>query len=298
MLNIVRHVSRRVHIEITKKTFKLLLDLGRKQPWIIDKSRNLESLIDKDCTQEVERELIVGLISRIKYLSQSEFSKAVNDLAESIVTDIDLSSSTTQVVAMTGDYSSDSGAYLLYALKLPLEKLGWRDHLTCSNFQKSLSKFKKNGNDRYTFIVLIDEFIGSGQTAIGRVNKLLQQYEQFGVNVRVKVKVIAASSVGIKALAASGIELEYMYSIEMGITEFYNPEEVPDKISLMLELESKLSEEYNGRKLPSLGYGETESLYYREDGNLPNSVFPIFWWPFYKDNSKREVLLIRAMGDA
>ena len=69
-------------------------------------------------------------------------------------------------------------------------------------------------------------------------------------------------------------------------------------MQLMDELEDNLSQNYNGKELPKYGYGKVESLYAREDGNTPNSVFPIFWWPFYKNQNVRVTLLTRAMRDA
>ena len=61
----------------------------------------------------------------------------------------------------------------------------------------------------------------------------------------------------------------------------------------MLRLESYLQAKHDNLELPSLGDGEAEALYYMKYGNTPNSVFPVFWWPFLADGTERTTLLDR-----
>ena len=44
----------------------------------------------------------------------------------------------------------------------------------------------------------------------------------------------------------------------------------------------------------NFGYNHAEALYCRKYGNIPNSVFPIFWWKQYKDGSPRSPLFVRV----
>lgn len=196
---------------------------------------------------------------------------------------------------MTGDYKPDSGSFVSYCLKPIFEKKLWRGYLACTNFQKSISAFKKF-EKKHTNIFLIDEFVGSGQTAIGRVETIKRQYKQIGVDIDVRVKAIAAATVGIKALEDEGIDFECFYKLDKGISDSES-DKVLEELRLMRVLESLLADSFEDDDMPSMGYGGTESLYYREDGNVPNSVFPIFWWPIYKDGKHRRTLLTRAMSE-
>ncbi|HHC6638053.1 TPA: hypothetical protein ACN397_001886 [Vibrio parahaemolyticus] len=287
-----------IDIKMNKNIFKILFHLTKKQPWLEDKVDELQELLFSDCNTDEERGLILELLDRFTHVSHERFSALINTLVEDITTDPNLEDKTTQIVAMTGDYSSDSAQFVTYALKAPFEKMKWREHITVTNFQRSYREFNKHGK-KHTNIVLVDEFIGSGKTIVERVNTLKKLFNENGVmNINIYVKAIAASSIGVKKAQESDINLTTYLVIEQGISEHNDEAEAAKKLALMDRLESILSTSYKSRELPCRGYGGTESLYTRDDGNTPNSVFPIFWWPFFKDNSARETLLIRAMGDA
>ncbi|WP_037072002.1 phosphoribosyltransferase-like protein [Psychromonas arctica] len=282
---------------MTVKQFKIILGLCKKQPWLEDKESELTKLLFTDCKTEDERKLILELLERFVHISHQYYSLLIKELAEAIVTD-SLESSSTQIVAMTGDYNTDSAQFVSYGLKPRLEKAGWRNHVSITQFQRAFKTYKASGFV-HKDIVLVDEFIGSGKTVIGRVNKLNRMFKDAGYNdVTIRVKTLISSQVGIDIARSSGIDIESLVYLDRGISDYYPSEMVSDKLNLMAKLEGLLSTSYNGRELPNLGYGETECLYTRDDGNTPNSVFPIFWWPFLKDESERDTLLVRAMADA
>ena len=43
----------------------------------------------------------------------------------------------------------------------------------------------------------------------------------------------------------------------------------------------------------NIRYKESESLFNLESYNVPNNVFPIFWWPQLKDNNYHKTLFRR-----
>lgn len=285
---------------MNQEFFRIMFSLSKNQPWLDNKVEELNELLYKDCKTEEERILILGLLERFIHITHEEFNNLTTELVEAIVTEPNLTQETTQIVAMTGDYNTDSGQFVLYALKPEFERQGWRGHFTVTNFQRSYKQFKKH-NKVHKNVILIDEFVGSGKTVVGRVAKLRQIYNENKItDVTFYVKSIAASKMGMAHAKNHGINIESLILLDKGISDFYDPKLVPAKLKLMDQLESILTPSYTDRDLPNHGYGQTESLYVRDGGNTPNSVFPIFWWPFLleKPEEERNRILIRAMGDA
>ncbi len=281
-------------LEITKEKFRLFFELSKKQPWIVDKFDALQDLLWNECDEQSKRDLVSELIERFVYISQDKYFELVESLTNKIIGEEALTDKNTQIVAMAADSCPDSSQYLLYDLKICFWKQGWSKHKQVNTFGGSYKTYKKDSN--YKNIVLVDEFIGTGCTVINRVKALRKVYGDAGVNdFSIFVKVLAGTDQGIKTIREEGVNVEALITLEKGISDYYEDKVAEQKKYLMLQLEQLLAAEYETQKLPSLGYGQTESLYSRQNGNVPNSVFPIFWWPFLRSGNSRKVLLTRAM---
>jgi hypothetical protein len=281
---------------MNQEIFRILFSLCRKQPWLEDKAEELENLLYSECRDDNEKNLVLELLERFIHISSEKYNDLIHELVENIATDPDLESNTTQIVAMTGDYSSDSAQFVLYGMKQPLQKVGWQEHLSVTQFQRSFREYNKKGK-QHKNIVLIDEFVGSGKTVVGRVNTLKNLFTN-ETDITFKVRVLVASKVGIAHIQEQNIDIESIIYLDKGISDYYPVDTLQQKLSTMNNLETLLSPAYKDRLLPSFGYGQTECLYTRDNGNTPNSVFPLFWWPYLQTNGERRPLLIRAMGDA
>lgn len=278
-----------------KEQFRVIFHLSQNQPWLMDRYEELENLLWNECDSEDKRNLVIDLIDRFEYLSSQRYAELIDELAESVTTDPELVEAETQLVALAADSGADSSQYVLYNLKTALEKLGWRKYKQVNQFSKSFREYKKNNSLKR--IVLIDEFVGSGQTVVSRVDEIRRVYQQNGVDdLKICVKVVAATEEGISRIRGEGIDIDSLISLKKGISGEYEYEVARSKIELMCLIENKLYPYCNEEPLPSLGYGQVEALYCRDGGNVPNSVFPIFWWPFSRDGNERPVLLTRAMG--
>ena len=66
-------------------------------------------------------------------------------------------------------------------------------------------------------------------------------------------------------------------TLKKGISDFYHEEDLEIKKNIMLTLESKLLKGRKSDYFP-FGYKKSESLFSIESYNIPNNVFPIFWW--------------------
>ncbi|MGV8561860.1 phosphoribosyltransferase-like protein [Pseudomonas aeruginosa] len=279
------------------KEFSVLFSLSQAQEWLEDKELELKNLIFKECNSNEERELICSLIERFTYLSMKNYCDAVDKLIDNVISIDGLEDSNTTFAAMSADSGADSSQYIIYDLKLILERKKWRKHKLKSRYTSAYDEFKKDSS--YKNIVLIDEFVGSGQTVLGRIKTIKQQFGKANDgNYNLFVRTVASTKSGAETIRNAGIDFESIITLERGISDHYDSNSSEEKIGIMIQLEDILSKEYEGKEMPSLGYGKAESLYCRERGNTPNNVFPIFWWPFLAAGGERDVILHRAMGDA
>lgn len=284
-----------------KEHFNFIFTLMSRQPWLADYEESLSHLLFNNCQTEDERELIITLLSNLNYLSEAEFSDAQTKLYNTIIKSLNLQPHTTIIAAMSADSAPDSAQYLLYPLKAFLQRNGWYDHKYVNAFGKIYSEIKNE--NQYENIVLIDEFIGTGSTVVNRIKNIKQTFnkEQKGRNLKFYVRTIAAMEQGISHIKESlpEVDIDAIFTLQKGIERLYDKIEITSKQDLMKIIENNsLSPKYKDTNMPSLGHGESESLYCRENGNTPNNVYPIFWWTFNRDETVRPTILTRAMGDA
>ena len=81
--------------------------------------------------------------------------------------------------------------------------------------------------------------------------------------------------------------------LSKGISEKIALVQRANAIKAMEDLEAKLKENVSGRRLQNFGYKKSESLFALESNNIPNNVFPIFWWTRLKDDTLRKTLFHR-----
>lgn len=274
---------------INREDLSKIFALYSRQPWLLDKEENFIELLLMCETAEHKR-LILELLAEFHFLELKTLNNFLNLIADFIITDSGFSESTTQIAAITYDDEADSSQKILDYIKIPLHKQGWADIKTVNRFGATI----KNYNEGKTQILFIDEFVGSGSTIVGRVKQL--KNDIIG-DFELKFCFIAGMDYGIKNIEALGYEVYCPLRLPKGISERFVHPELEVKTELMTSLEGKLADSINSYNLPdySFGYNKAEALYSLEgsNGNTPNSVFPIFWWPRTKDGKPRNTLLTR-----
>lgn len=284
--------------EGSRENLKAAFKLISRYEWLGDRTDELLELLFDDCKTDSQRELVTELFDRFHYVTQTQLSSYIQQLADIIINIPSLNPSNTIVVAMANDSSPDSSQSLLQYLKVQLERKGWRG---IQMLNRADHAFKASGKTEFAKknIVVVDEFIGSGKTAIGKRDLLERQFKNAGYQVNVFVRVIFCSSLGLDNISKSKVNLEFLQEIKRGITDFYPPEDASPKIDLIKTIEDGLAEICGSHRIEecSLGYGGTESLFAIENANIPNSVFPIFWWPERKGGAVRQPIFTRFMGE-
>lgn len=148
-------------------------------------------------------------------------------------------------------------------------------------------------NRGYRHFVVVDDFIGSGKTVEARYNHFLNLHLE---GATMNFYFLAGMAKGISYCKNRNISVYCSQIMHKGISWHYQKEERLKRIWSMRYLESQLGSESGETKLKdnSWGYGHAEALYCRQFGNIPNSVFPIFWWNRYFDGAKRESVFTRV----
>jgi hypoxanthine phosphoribosyltransferase len=266
-----------------------LFNIMSKQHWLEDESEALIELWNL-CDYDSQKELILSLLKRFNFLTSRDTKKYCEDISNHICDFWKITNKSTKIVALNDDDSADGSLYIIQAIK---NKFANRHHWTENNFKNNLKTF---GEAKYQLrngqnLIIIDDFIGSGKTVCRRITRLKDQIAlKRKKNIKIYLVSLACMEYSIPYIKNINIDFYAPLKLKKGISDYYKPSQVKKYIGLMLKLESYLSSRYNGRPLPSLGYNKSESLYSIEGVNLPNNVFPIFWWPMLKDNSPRKTI--------
>lgn len=282
---------------LKKEQFERIRRLLEYQPWLEYRQKELMNLLFSECQSKIQQETVSDLIQSFTYLSDMKYNEAISKIANYISKTDGAKAENTIVSAMAIGSGMDSSQEINYRLKNAFEKIPWRGVTLlnrCDHIEKTINRINQGSSREITKIFIVDEFIGSGKTVKNRFELI----KRFGGDIKVEFVVICATKHSLDFLRTLEVGVHAIFSIEKGISDKYSVIDVCDRLGAMKELESILSSSFNGRNMPSLGYGEAESLYFRENGNTPNSVFPIFWWKFLKDEQERITILNRAMDDA
>ncbi len=266
---------------------RIFLNLLPKQSWLVKIESELIGLL-QSCDSESHKELIIDLLEDFCYINENILNTYVENIADYIITDTGFNINTTQIVGMAINSDPCSSQWILQLLKPILTKKGWNRVKITPNFQSGINKMNKIG---YSQIILIDEFIGSGQTVEGHMNLLNSQAKQ---DFEIKACFIAGMEEGINRVSKSFSEFKCFISLKKGISDKYTDPQKKYALNQMTELESSLLPKIGRRELKEfhLGFNQAEALY-SSFGNVPNSVFPFFWWPYNDQAENRNPILIR-----
>jgi hypothetical protein len=159
---------------------------------------------------------------------------------------------------------------MLYSSRLTLPQV---QNLAGKNFKhySDPDLLKQHTNRKKSMILIVDDFIGTGNTA----EDALKDY-----NLRLRIEddlpivvALVAQEQGIQKLSKLGVSVVATIIRKRGISDNSEIVDKPRAIELMKTIERQLS--INSKY--SLGYGRTEALVSMM--RTPNNTFPIFWWP-------------------
>lgn len=277
--------------KFSSEEIKVWTDLHIAQPWLENKQPEFESLMGL-CKSFDEQNLIMNLLYNFTYLRSSELVECLDNISKNIIEVWGLTPKNTLVIAPDNTDYADSSKAVLQQLKSRINRFVEEgdDHWHTSNFLTSMDSLVSKLNDNIKNIILIDEFVGTGNQMTDNVmllNEKLEEYE--GNKPLIRICVVASMEDGSKKIKELTKDYFYSTSVKKGISDYYSGEELDRAKALMIRLESELKDGY-----PSLGYSNSEALYGMEGGNTPNNVFPVFWWRDLKNGKKRLTILDRT----
>ena len=279
-------------MRVKEKTiqFQKIYGLSRKQPWLDRVESQLMSLLS-ECSANNQVDLIIDLLHDFTFLNDDGVASALESIARSIV-GLNFPEDHVQVVATSADDNPDSGQFVVYYLKPIFSQLDWNSVQLVNRFGRAQRYAKER-----PVVCLVDEFVGTGRTAIGRAEALRRDFKNnLGVeDVRIFLFAIAGMEHALQSLKTPGKfdGVHFEHCLRRGISG--RSADCASRLTLMKKIETVLSADFNGVQMPSLGDGQCEALYGRSNGNAPNSVFPVFWWPRNSKGSKRVTLLTRRV---
>ena len=195
------------------------------------------------------------------------------------------------VMRTKNDTDADGSQTIVNELKIALAMTGnFKCGYSAVCFDDIEWLYNKKG---FRHFIVVDDFIGSGKTVEARYKYFLNRH--LG-DATICFYFLAGMAKGINYCKNRNIPVHCCKIMHKGISGHYSKEELLKRIWSMRYLESQLGSESGDTKLKdnSWGYGHAEALFCRKFGNIPNSVFPIFWWNKNLDGTERQSVFTRV----
>ena len=160
---------------------------------------------------------------------------------------------------------SKSSGVVLYEIKNPVVQRKLVKPVHILNSTIDLKKLKHLSNSLF---ILVDDFVGTGQTADDCMTDLKQI--QPTIAGKMVVMCIVALEQGIQKLSNLHVPIFYRYRFNRGISDYYTGYKLRKNIRLMQQIENNFEiSTYN------FGYQGSEALVCLK--RCPNNTFPIYW---------------------
>lgn len=272
----IRKTEKRLNVN----TILRLSEIFKSKSWdIVVDDLNQSSLFNRFCTvlSELSLEqqlLILELTERFTKISSDQYNFHIKKILEQLITDsiVDISKISNihiaPLIAPEDFGKNKSSLFVQYSFQ---DQFHYNSHFANKNFQfiNGLAVDSSIVNAEGSILFVVDDFIGTGETACSALNYL---FEERGVSSeKVIVISIAALNQGISKISELGVRVFASLTFSKGISEFYSENDVLSKRTLMESIENKIKIHRNER----FGYGGSEALI--KMIRTPNNTFPVFW---------------------
>lgn len=146
-------------------------------------------------------------------------------------------------------------------------KINLGQHSIC---RSKLVDFMCRVNKDNLRVVLVDDFVGTGETAWNAVQYVKKIQPSLDYKDIVIVCIVAMQA-GIEFLAQKGVRTYYANVEKRGITDYYQGNSLAYATKVMSDIEAKMKV----KNIFRFGYNRSEALVCME--RCPNNTFPIYW---------------------
>ena len=254
-----------------------LKNLFDKQHWDIEEDQELSYFERYVRTlsnlKEDQQDFIIGMTERFLHLSQSDYPKRLVNPVRELRAAYPNDNLLFACCLPKSDIGKvKSGMAVLYQFKGATikSKVDLGKHYIVESFSPELiSRVNVEGSH----FVLVDDFIGTGETAKGAIEYIHELFPSLKDNNRISILSIVAMQQGIDAISSTGATVFTSTTCNRGISDYYTGDELNKAKDTMDAIEQsikKLEPEFR------FGYGQSEALVCME--RCPNNTFPIYWY--------------------
>ncbi|MGG4345859.1 phosphoribosyltransferase [Paenibacillus lautus] len=257
-----------------------LSQLFSNKSWEIENDDpDLPSLFNRFCIllselSEPQQLLVLELTERFTRITSDQYKVHIKKILDHLSNDPKLN--LTQIktiyiaplIAPEDIGKSKSSTFVQY---LFTEQFHYISHFADKNvrFVNGLEADSSEINNEQALLIVVDDFIGTGDTACSALNYLLET-KKISTD-KIIVASIVALSQGIQKIIESGVHVIVSLTLNKGISEHYPITDISSKIEIMETIESQIKVHRNEK----LGYGKSEALVSMI--RTPNNTFPVFW---------------------
>jgi hypoxanthine phosphoribosyltransferase len=264
--------------QLNADIFSRLIEIFNEKSWEIENDESNEvSLFNRfsstlsELTYE-QQILVLELTERFTRIKFDEYLIFIKEMLENFVNDNDISEINNIFIGpliSPEDFGESKSStmiqYVIRGIIQNVQELAFKR----INYTQGLEVKSDHINTDNSILFLVDDFVGTGETASAAVNYLVDE-KSIDKN-KIVILSIAALNEGKIYISNLGVQIYTARVFNKGISDFYPTEIVDEKITLMKTIEKKIKVHRNER----LGYRGSEALITLI--RTPNNTFPVFW---------------------
>jgi len=290
-------------VEYSNYDFEQLTEVFFNNPWLRHEAnyKGFEVLWFDYKTRK-EKSVIKKLINHFNYVDFEQAELDFQPLLKSAINEWSLSPKNTIFVAFKPHKYADGSNMFLSFLRTLLFEIDdeWREGNFYSRIKYGNERIKEGGNSEWGIklknVVLIDDFVGTGRTAVNRYNEVKSKIANTKFEINLYLLSLGGMNFGLRYLYKNTFANYKTLHVQSKGTELaFSKNERKSARNYIRSMECILSEGNNTLKLQdhSLGWGQSETTFSISRFNLPNNNYPIFWWNRYRNNKYRKPLFRR-----